>query len=378
MRLSIQHPLPQIQHPRLLEDEVSILQRLGEPKALHPVIQIPLPFLPIFRILAHVLDTRVADLGARGGVDGAEHRPRGVGVFEVAGQAPEDEERFHGFGAEDVAGVADGGEAGGQGVVGDEEFGGWLAGFGGVGSRGGGGGFGLRVVVGEDRGVPLGWGPCAGLFVGRGCDADLAGREVECFWHQVGGEGVVGPDAGVGELTRDFHVLGSVEDARGKTDHAAGEAGEVLTLWVEDGGAVVVGFGVAGEEDVLVRGREGTEEEVFLRGFDGGFVQLLVLGVTEAKEEVLFGEVFVSGIGHAAEGEEIEIERKLFGVYDDWPKTGDLSFLLSSFEMVGDALDGVEVFGVFGELGKSCELKAERPDFSNECHFRGFDRLSSS
>ena len=46
--------------------------------------------------------------------------------------------------------------------------------------------------------------------------------------------------------------------------------------------------------------------------------------------------------------------------------------------MVGDALDGIEVFGIFGELGESSELETERSDFSNKCCFWSLDGFASS
>lgn len=94
MRLGIQHPLIQTDDVGLREEQVVVLERLGEPEALHLVLQAGLG-------LRDVVDGAVGKLGA-GGLDGGlEHAPALVHPFGVAGDAVHVPYGFYGFGAGD-------------------------------------------------------------------------------------------------------------------------------------------------------------------------------------------------------------------------------------------------------------------------------------
>lgn len=171
---------------------------------------------------------------------------------------------------------------------------------------------------------------------------------------------VVGPDTAVDKLPRDAHVGGVGEGFGGEGDHAASEAAEVLAFglgryaWF----AVVVAGGAraAGDEDVGVVGGEGAEEDVFLDWEQGGFVHVAVLGREAAEEEMLLGQVFVDGVGHAAEGEGRVLEGEGAGVACGGPETGKAGVGLGGLQDISDALDGVEEFGIAGQLGETGEL----------------------
>ena len=86
----------------------------------------------------------------------------------------------------------------------------------------------------------------------------------------------------------------AIEDFGCKSDHPAGEAGEVLAVRRED----LVGGGgdgeYAGEEDCAVFGGEGAEEEFFDGDRDETFVHFAVLWGAAAKEEIFLKREIVS------------------------------------------------------------------------------------
>jgi len=92
MRLRIQHPLIQTNHILRLKQQIKVLERLGEPKALHLVVQRGY-------FLRDVVDGRVAVLGGRVLVDGDEHAPAGFAPVVVACDAVHVPYGLDGFGA---------------------------------------------------------------------------------------------------------------------------------------------------------------------------------------------------------------------------------------------------------------------------------------
>ncbi len=314
MRLRVEHELVQVQDLGLAEDGVEVLQRLRQPEALHLVV--------LARLLGrHVVDLCARDRGLGMLFDLRKHAPGGVLEGFVAGQAVQDEDRFDGFGAQDVARVGHGGEARGDAVFFEEV----LGALGGVFDLGGGG---VGGLFGEDGGV-VGFGvPGA---VGGGGGGGFARVHEEDFRHDACLRVVVGPDTAVDELARDAHVGGVGEGFGGEGNHAAGEAAEVLAFGLgRYAGFFVVsalgagGARAAGDKDVGVVGGEGAEEDVFLDWGQGGFVHLAVLGREAAEEKMLLGEVFVDGVGHAAEGEGRVLEGESAGVACGGPETGEV------------------------------------------------------
>ncbi len=86
---------------------------------------------------------------------------------------------------------------------------------------------------------------------------------------------------------------------------------------------------------------------------------------------MLLGQVFVDGVGHAAEGEGRVLEGEGAGVTCGGPETGKAGVGLGGLQDIGDALDGVEEFGIAGQLGETGELEGEGAEFGNECGFPG-------
>jgi len=68
MGLGVEHPLVEADDVGLGEQEVKVLERLGQPEALHAVLEPG-------RVGRHVGDGAVAHLGARVLDDGLEHAP---------------------------------------------------------------------------------------------------------------------------------------------------------------------------------------------------------------------------------------------------------------------------------------------------------------
>lgn len=100
------------------------------------------------------------------------------------------------------------------------------------------------------------------------------------------------------------------------------------------------------------------EEEVFFCSAHDIHVHAAVFGAPPTEEEVLFGEVFEDGVGHAADGEGAVGP----GVGAGWidgqrPQARDYRAVLFELEAIGDALDGVEPFGVAGDLGEAREFE---------------------
>jgi hypothetical protein len=95
MRLSIQHPIIQTHNLLVLEQQIKVLERLGQPEALHRVLERGLG-------LGHVVDGAIAVLGARVPVHGLEHAPARGAPVRRARQPVHVPHGFDGFGAERV------------------------------------------------------------------------------------------------------------------------------------------------------------------------------------------------------------------------------------------------------------------------------------
>ena len=106
MRLSIQNPLVQTPRPRLIKQQIKILQRLRRPKALHTI-------LPLGRHLRHIVDRRIPIQRPCMRIDGGEHNPAHVSPVLLAGDTVHIEDAFNSFGAEEILFRADFDEAGG-------------------------------------------------------------------------------------------------------------------------------------------------------------------------------------------------------------------------------------------------------------------------
>lgn len=90
MGLRVEHPLVQANDARLREQQVVVLERLGEPKALHLVLE--------SRLLAvDVVDGAIGYPGARGAGGGLEHLPALFHPRGVAGDAVHVPYRFDSF-----------------------------------------------------------------------------------------------------------------------------------------------------------------------------------------------------------------------------------------------------------------------------------------
>jgi hypothetical protein len=92
MGLRVQHPLIKADEIRLREKQVVVLERLGEPEALHFVAQARL-------LLHHIVDRTVGDLGTSGLDRGLEHTPAFVHPRGVASDAVHVPHRLDGFGS---------------------------------------------------------------------------------------------------------------------------------------------------------------------------------------------------------------------------------------------------------------------------------------
>jgi len=76
----------------------------------------------------------------------------------------------------------------------------------------------------------------------------------EQFRHDTCWSGFVGPYTTVYELSRCYHILGSVEDFGTYADHATCEASKMLAFRVEGSIAVGLYFNCAGNEYVAIVG----------------------------------------------------------------------------------------------------------------------------
>ena len=126
-------------------------------------------------------------------------------------------------------------------------------------------------------------------FIGRYCGrprgvvpvAAFAGGarvQKEGLRHAAGRHRLVGPDTSIRDFATELDMGRVGEEFAAEGEHAAGETGEVLPTGVEVGGVGFVVLEDAREEDIVVFGRHGAEEEMVDCGGHGGFVEFLVHG----------------------------------------------------------------------------------------------------
>lgn len=359
--LGVQNPPVQVHDRRFTEDEVEILQRLGQPETLHAVALLG-------HRKPHVVHGGVGDGRLRGRVDALEHGPRRVLQLLVARDPVEYEDGLDGLGAKNVPIVPLVRVPDGEAVLVDE----LLAHFRGgrVPRRGGG-------VLLPDGLVPLRVRPLA-LPWRRGVDADLARGEVEGLGHEARGHGVVRPEAPVDEPPGDRQVVRAAEDLGSDPDHPSDEAGEVLSLRFEarDGDRLERRqTGVAAEQEVLAAGHERPEEEVPLGGLDGFLVHVLVLPVAATEHHPLLRQVLVRRIGHAAHREVVDVERERLRVDDGRPQARDLGLVLRRLHRLRYPLYHVKVLHVPGDLTQPRELDRQTANLREQSVGAGFDLL---
>lgn len=182
----------------------------------------------------------------------------------------------------------------------------------------------------------------AGQVLRCGLEVDGGGGRLDAGGAEEDGVGVVG-----GEVIVPF-----MESA----------LGEVFVFVVAGGSGLAVGVRVV----VGLQGDEGFEGEEVFGCVERKLPHLAVVFVAAFEEEIHLGEVLVEAVGLAADGEHaacVEVFGK--GVDAEWEEAGEVGRVLLLFEDVGDALDGVEVFVITGQLGEAGEFETERTNLGD-------------
>ena len=196
----------------------------------------------------------------------------------------------------------------------------------------------------------------------------MARDQREFLRHNTCRHTVVGPNTPIDQLPRHIQLIRAIEDLGRKPDHAASEAGEVLALRVEFRAAsCAADMRRARDQDVFVLRVERAEEKVLFCFADGVGVQVAVLGIETVKEEMLFWEIFVERVRHAAHCEMLVL-REIFArrTDADGEETGDLGAVLMLGQKVADASYSVVVFGIPCQLCETSEFKSQRAEFSTQ------------
>jgi hypothetical protein len=122
MSLGVEYEVVKADDARFREGEEEVLERLRHPEALFYVsnllahTRISMTYLhairPRRRSCRNILQRGVADICIRAALDSSPHVPGHGLPLLLAGDAVHDKDAFDGLGAEDVASVFDGSEAG--------------------------------------------------------------------------------------------------------------------------------------------------------------------------------------------------------------------------------------------------------------------------
>lgn len=303
MCFRIQHPLIQAHQLEITEYEVEVLECLGQPETLHAVHLGGL-------LLGDIVDGGRGNICTRSLLDVCEHDPGLLHPLGVSGEAIHDEDGLDGLGSQDVSAIVDHGHTLGDVQAIDKLLDCWLVeGLGIYASRG----LEFRGVGLLDGLVPFASGPRTRVWVlfVRLAIVGPAGDVGEDLGPNARLGTVVRPDTAIRQLGRELQLVGAVEDATRKTDHASGEAGQVLSSVSrsELGNvlslAVLSSFahGQVGRNDNrrLPR-RDGLVEEMLLGDMHEVLIKSSGLLECASHKEILLGKVLIHRVGHGSEG----------------------------------------------------------------------------
>lgn len=146
----------------------------------------------------------------------------------------------------------------------------------------------------------------------------IAWTDIEDLRHNPRGHDIVRPDAAIDQSARHGHFLGTIEDLRANTNCTAQVAFEMLCLVLDDPIAEARARISCKQYVLAVLGVCAEYEFVFDR-VHCRRVHVAVLVRLSAQKHVFFGEIFVSRVGHSANGESTVVKCEFFGVNHNWP-----------------------------------------------------------